>query len=116
MEIKLIELRDRATFIPVMAVRLAYRDSVEKWLLGRAGYASEQTEPHSAEEPYVVVWPLIGGTCTYDPFGWSTRARTYPEAHMWLIKNWNKINSGDVLDVEFILGESERPKESERVR
>lgn len=115
MDVKLFEVRDRATFIPVMAVRLAYRDSYERYLLRRAGFDGSQIEPHSADEPYVVLWPLIGGPCNYDPYAWPGLARTYPQAHAWLIANWNKVSSGDVIDVEFILGETEAPKPSERV-
>ena len=115
MDVKLFEVRDSGTFIPVMAIRLTYRDSVERFLLHRAGYANEQTAPHSEHQPYIVLWPLIGGHCTYDCFDWPGRARTYPQAHRWLISNWNKVSSGDVIDVEFILGETAAPKPSERM-
>jgi hypothetical protein len=34
-------------------------------------------------------------------------------AHAHILQNWHSLTSGDVIDVEFILGESKQPKESE---
>ena len=35
-------------------------------------------------------------------------------AHEWLLKNFDEVDDGAVLDVEFILGETKEPKVSER--
>jgi len=35
-------------------------------------------------------------------------------AHAYIEKNFHNLNSGDVIDVEFILGETDKPKTSER--
>jgi hypothetical protein len=37
-----------------------------------------------------------------------------PNAHLWIEANFDKLNDGDVVDVEFILGERAMPKVSER--
>lgn len=50
-----------------------------------------------------------------DPYGWERSARTFPVAHDYIIKNWEKLRDGDVVDVEFILGETKVPKASERL-
>jgi hypothetical protein len=34
--------------------------------------------------------------------------------HHWLLDHWGEIKSGDVVDVEFILGETATLKVSER--
>lgn len=111
MEIKLIELRDRGTFIPIMAIKLGSEIEKERWLLSRAGYgvtASEQSE-------YVLFARLGGGLISYNPSSWPAPVRTYREAHRWLIEHWDEMPSGGVLDVQYILGETDRPKESERM-
>jgi len=47
-----------------------------------------------------------------DPYGW--KGRTMPVAHNYIIENWEEIRDGDVIDVEFILGETTVKKVSER--
>lgn len=113
MEVKLFEVRDRATFMPVMAVKLATRDEREAYLLGRAGYAREAVEGTADVEPYVILVTLVAVEAEYDPFQWSTRARTLPAAHQHIIAHWDELKSGDVVDVEYVLGETQAPKVSE---
>jgi hypothetical protein len=36
------------------------------------------------------------------------------EAHRYIEENWNALSDGDVIDVEFILGETKEKKISER--
>ena len=125
MEVKLVEVRDRATFIAAIAVRLlvdpALRDDEQRvaseiFLLRRAGYALEQVTMNNGQEPYVLFGYLDGAgqSLHYDPYGWASR--TMANAHKWLIEHWDDFDSGGVLDVEFILGEVVRkPKVSERL-
>lgn len=162
MTVKLIEIRDRGTFIAAMAIKLFARDEAERFLLGRAGYAKEQitgltigvelvcpvcgytlgaelAEPfmlknpngvacpnkqHDAwlgkrpgikaydGQPYILLVKLDGVDAEYDPFQWTIG--TMPTAHRWLIAHWDEVRSGDVVDVEFLLGQSSAPKVSER--
>lgn len=49
----------------------------------------------------------------YDSFNWSN-ARTMHVAHEYLKEHFDDLESGAVIDVEFILGETETPKRSER--
>lgn len=124
MEVKLFEVRDRATFIAVMAIRLSApvkrMDGMseergnERWLLRRAGYAMEQILEVEGMDPYVIMTTLEGGRpANYDPYNWGSR--TLNVAHLSIIRNWETLRSGDVLDVEFILGEVLTKKESERL-
>lgn len=34
----------------------------------------------------------------------------------WLHNNFDKVKDGDVVDVEYLLGETDLPKNSERIR
>jgi hypothetical protein len=36
-------------------------------------------------------------------------------AHKYLQENWDSVQNGQVLDVEYILGETDSPKISERI-
>lgn len=108
-ETKVIEIRDCGTFIPVLATLMSSQEEAERYLLARAGFHSSQDE----ERPLVFVVKLVGGNAYYDPHGWPS-ARTMPEAHTWIQENWCDIKTGDVVDVEFILGEKMSKKTSER--
>jgi hypothetical protein len=111
--VKFFEVRDRATFLPVMAVRLtAARTSQDEWLMQRAGFADWQVHPES-DTPYVILWRLLGGDANYDPYEWGNR--TMANAHAHIMAHWSDLNSGDVIDVQFLLGENPTPKQSERL-
>ena len=118
MEVKLFEIRDRGTFIPVMAVRLIVNEmgdagEVEFFLLRRAGYSKDQILISQAE-PYIILCKLDGIEAQYDPFAWPNR-RTMGTVHRHIIDLWQELKSGDVIDVEFLLGETQTPKKSERL-
>lgn len=111
MEVKLFELRDAGTFIPVIAIKPDSRSEVEFWLLERAGYGD--TQEHQRD--YVLFGRLDGTSMlVYDPFEWGG-SRTMHVAHQYAIDRWNDLVSGEVIDVEFILGLKAEPKESEQV-
>lgn len=124
MVVKLFEVRDKGTFMPVMAVRLTPtvhfsgpdRFEREKWLLNRAGYGDLQLQcdSHSLEEPYVILCKLDGVEAQFDPFQWGGHRRTLHFAHRHIIENWWELNSGDLIDVEFINGVTKEPKVSEQ--
>ena len=123
MEVKLFEVRDRATFIPCFGILMAptplesgpawdhgpdgRADEKESYLLRRAGFGWE----HGL--PLVLFGRLEADECQYDPYSW-TGARTMQVAHDYITTHWSELRSGDVVDVEFILGEAVSPKKSER--
>lgn len=107
MDSKLFELRDKGTFVPVIATRLEPTGEAERYLLARTGYGSNK----DAQRQYVMLWKLEGGPATYDVYDW--RSRTLQVAHDHILKHFDELKAGQVIDVEYLLGESEQPKESE---
>jgi len=112
MKAKALEIRDTGTFIAALAVdmnpdgELWAVGEAQRYLLRRCGYACDG-------RPNIVLTRLDGnGKATNDPYEWG--GRTWPVAHNHIIENWDSLNDGDVVDVEFILGETAAPKQSER--
>ena len=109
MIVKAFEIRDRITFIPVVAIYLSPKDGKEQYLLARAGFGIRPQE----QTRFVVLLRLTGNMNTYDPVAWNCRTMT--TAHTYIRDNFLNLESGQVIDVEFILGETKQPKESERI-
>jgi hypothetical protein len=108
MQTKIIEIRDRATFIPVLCVDMNAEAHEERYYLRCCGYPNDG-------RPNILMTRADGnGPASNDPYSWG--GRTYPVAHDYIINHWPELKSGDVVDVEFILGESAAPKVSERIR
>jgi hypothetical protein len=99
MQTKLVEIRDRGTFIPALAILVSEADG---YLMKRAGFGRQCV--------YLVA--LATQKCAYDPFEWGNR--TMNTAHQWIEDNWYTLVGDDVIDVEFILGETEKRKQSEQ--
>ena len=127
MIVKAFEIRDRGTFIPALAVLMrprhvanlgfitpADRDQheAERYLLRRAGYNIEDPS-----ECCVILCRMeAAGTAhnaTYDPYSWGQG--TMNQAHMYIADHWSDLQSGQVIDVEFIRGVTAKPKVSERL-
>jgi len=111
MNAKLFEIRDRATFIPVLAVKLEPLCGADMYLLARSGYGSSA----ESQSEYVMLIQINGGSglAKSDPYDWEG-SRTYRVAHDYIITNFDKLDAGDVVDVENILGEKVRPAVSEQ--
>lgn len=109
MEVKMLEIRDANTFMPVMAIRPVPLNEEQRYLLRRDGYAGDQSER-------CVI--LIKNQCrgvSYDPYNWPENPRTMRVAHVYIERNWHILFDGSVIDVEHILGETSRRKLSERL-
>ena len=50
----------------------------------------------------------------YDCYDWAKDMRTKGTAHNFIAEHWHELSDGDVIDVQFILGETDKPKASER--
>ena len=121
MIVKAIEIRDRRTFIPAIAIKMVpnmvavdrSEYDAERYLLRRAGYGPALDYP-----PCVVLCRMeasgVDRNATYDPYAWGQGTRTYLVAHEYIIEHFDQLESGAVVDVEFILGETKEPKKSER--
>ena len=107
MKVKALEIRDEGTFIPALAVNMNPESEGQRYLLRRCGYACDG-------RPNIILTRLDGdGKATNDPYEWG--GRTWPVAHKYIIEHWEDLHDGDVVDVSFILGETEKPKVSERL-
>jgi hypothetical protein len=109
-----LEIRDSATFIPVMATDtspwtgshvIVEELRGRQYLLRRAGYASAGST--------IILLNLDDCRASNDPYDWGN-SRTMTTAHEYIENNWDELKDGDVIDVEFILGETTVKKVSER--
>lgn len=107
MQVKCLELRDKATFIPVICIKPVADNEGQRYLLRRDGYSLDPDDP-------III--MIDAQCrgaAYDPHDW-TQSRTHHHAHLHISENWDWLLDGDVIDVEYILGETTVKKTSER--
>lgn len=108
---KIFEVRDRATLMPTLALKFNAANENEKWLLMTAGYG------YSAEDQgeYILVGPIDGGhgDMTTDPF--EHRSREMREAHLYIRDHWTELDHGAVIDLEFLRGEKDKPAISDRI-
>lgn len=107
MLVKMFEIRDAATFLSVFAVKLdtVIANRAESFLMQRLGWCR-------GESAVYLTWPSHG-KCISDPNQWGPH-RTLKVAHHYIVDHWDELESGDVVDVEFILGLRPEPKVSER--
>jgi hypothetical protein len=59
---------------------------------------------------------LDGGSSAVncDPYKWGP-SRTRGRCHDYIIEHWDELESGDVVDYEFITGISDKPKMPQRL-
>lgn len=107
MKTKLFELRDRGTFIPLLVTQLVPDGDQEHYLLRRAGFTSDETVP------YLSFVHLQANKAAIDPYDLGS-PRTFVPAYDYIRTHWDSLNPGDVVDVEYLLGETAEPKKSER--
>lgn len=98
--IKTVEIRDRGTLIPAFAIKMLPSDEKELFLFKGAGYGWVN--------PCIMLValesPWHSARCSEE---WINSTRTMPAAHKWIEDYFDEIANGDVIDVEFILGEKE---------
>lgn len=121
---KFFEVRDRGTYIPVVAFRpREILDSAHQtWTtrvvlhgLKRAGFAHPVDTGLGLSESIIVV-QLNPVSASADPYDWPALTggtRTMAEAHRLIEAGWEHLRSGDVIDVEFQLGETKVAKLAE---
>lgn len=107
METKLLEVRDRGTMMVVIGIRPAPRSDIERQMMYRCGFNTPQD--------YVLLGDLDGGkfAMTYDKYDYYQSSRTKFVAYGYIQEHWDELQSGDLIDVELILGESTEMKASE---
>jgi hypothetical protein len=125
MNTKFIEIRDEGTCILALAIQMqatatglgdrTFTDpaiaEIERWFLHyRSGYPDDGSS--------IMLMCLCDGKATNDPYEWialGMGSRTMGNAHNWITDHWRDVKDGDVVDVQFILGETKVPKVSERL-
>jgi hypothetical protein len=108
MKVKCLEIRDRSTMLTVMCFKPIPENRAQHFLMRHDGWSCSPTEH------LVVVIDTHKHSAIYDCHEYSGGSRTMPEAHKYIEKNWDTLVDGDVVDVEYILGETETKKVSER--
>lgn len=112
---KLFEVRDEGTNISAIAIKLGGEKSLsENGILAHGGWGTDPIERYDNE--YVILIPITGGVhvANHDPFNWDG-PRTLREAHWYIKENFDELSSGDVVDVQYILGETTHLKTSENL-
>lgn len=107
MEVKCLEIRDEGTFIPVICIRPVPENEGQRYLLRRDGYRGDSTEQ------CIIMIDVQCRGVAYDPYDWKDR-RSKGHAHNYITEHWDELKDGDVIDVQFILGEKPTKKISER--
>lgn len=110
MEAKLFEVRAKATLISVIAVKLKPMNSQENWLLGHEGFGLSAKE----QSNYVMLGRLDNAP---SPFTYT--AMNHPEeelriAHAYIIKHFDELPPGAVIDTDYIRGRTATPVKSDR--
>ena len=109
MEVNLFEVRDDGTYLPAICIRCTPANEAERYMLDRAGYG----QTAKAQGAYVLFAAESDGQLRYDTSYWADN-RTRLIAHAWIRDHWAELETGDVVDVRVILGETITPATPER--
>lgn len=102
MKTKMIEIRDSATCITALAIKTEATSDKELAFFRRGGWGSNS-----------VILIKCNGECiaNSDPFEWKSRGtRTMFEAHRYIEEHFDELPKCAVVDIQYILGESETKK------
>ena len=108
LETKVLEIRDSRTYIGVLAIRMESDNPAQSYHLRRVGHGHDS----------ITVMRINDQLATNDVYEWSRitpGTRTMPAAHDYIEKHFDQLEDGDVVDVQFILGETKTRKTSEAV-
>jgi hypothetical protein len=106
MELKAVEILDRLTSIPALAIKMsASNNSRVNAILSQAGYYG----PY----PPVLLVRLADAKATSDPYSWENPlSYTMRPAHIWIGENFDAMENGAAIDAEFLRGETSEPRQS----
>lgn len=102
MHIKMFEVRDVATMIPIMAIKVNGSTDQDKYLAGRANLLDGDIIVIDIHKEFA--------TSISDNH---ERYRTLKVAHNHLDRYFDSLENGSVIDIEFILGEKDVEKRPE---
>lgn len=101
---KVLEILDRDTYIPVIATDIFSGIDQENRHMRRLGF-------NPLNQNKVIITSFSPVKTVYDVYA-ESNSRTR-EAFKYIQEHFDKLKSGDVIDVEFIKGETSMPKLSE---
>lgn len=104
MNAKIFEIRDMATYIPVIAIRMQADNFTEQFYLDEQGFGGNTP---------VGIVRLNDFQSNYGSYKWNDR--TMQTAHRYIESNFDTMKSGDVVDVEYILKETDKKKLPQRI-
>lgn len=104
MRFKAVEIRDRATCIPALAIFLHGDSERRRAILRRAGFSMEHPSVMLIHLGYPHRSKLV-------PEDWGDR--TMQAAHRHIYQTFDKLEDGAVISVPTILGEIEHDMESD---
>lgn len=103
MIVKALEIRDEGTTISMLAIRPIPENPAQRAVLRHAGYG---------DSDYVILIGAHDCEGSYNPYK-QPGNRTRRAAHIWIKEHFDELRDGDVVDVQFILGERPTKKTSE---
>jgi len=122
MEIKLFEVRAEGTLYAVMSIKLRPRNEAERWLLQRSGYGAcdEDTEDLVISGPIDPAVSPNGGDLLHFSFGgfaWmDIRCEIMGWAQDYISQFWAELESGQVIDIDFLQQKTKAPRISDRLK
>lgn len=109
MIVKALEIRDEGTTMSMLAIKMVADNEAQRAILRHAGYGDRP-------EDYVILIHAHDIEGHYDPHrqpGASNGIRTRQMAHAHIKANFHALKDGDVVDVQYLLGEKPSPKTTE---
>jgi hypothetical protein len=103
-DIKTVEIRDRGTLIPAFAIRMLPANEKEAFFFNESGYRSKP-HPCILLIPFEAPWQSVRSSDEQD----GRNGRTLSIAHKWIEDHFDEIEACQVIDVEFILKEVDKP-------
>lgn len=108
METKMFEVRDDGTLIPVLVVKYEVHDKKDLRFFERGGVDIRSIV---SIPPVIQVTMLTTMETERSAGAW--KGRTMRVAHRFIQEKWYELENYAVIDVEFILGETQTSKSSE---
>lgn len=99
---KLIAVMDRCTRIPIIAFKL-YPESAEEFVMFKThGFGDNP-------EQYTFFYDIVSGKCSYNAYGMGD-SYTLTPACVHIRDHWDEVESGTVIDAEYLRGETTHPR------
>ena len=102
MKSKMFEIRDYGTTITAIAIKTDPDNVNEFNHFRRGGWGNESI---------ILIKTNGEAHCEYDAFNWNNR--TMLTAHQYIEEHYDELENFEVIDVQYILGETDEKKVSE---